>query len=72
MSEFLNPKKIKFYTETQIANIQNKKITLSNSVETEPEIVLVAVGRTPNITDKIDGITYLGDASGEFNLLTMG
>ena len=68
LERIFKSEKIKFYTETQIANIQNKKITLSNSVEIVPEIVLVAVGRTPNITDKIDGITYLGDVSGEIQL----
>lgn len=72
LERIFKSEKIKFYTETQIANIQNKKITLSNSVEIEPEIVLVAVGRTPNITNKIEGITYLGDASGEIQLAHYG
>ena len=72
LERIFKSEKIKFYTETQIANIQNKKISLSNSVEIEPEIVLVAVGRTPNITNKIEGITYLGDASGEIQLAHYG
>lgn len=72
LERIFKSEKIKFYTETQIANIQNKKISLSNSVEIEPETVLVAVGRTPNITNKIEGITYLGDASGEIQLAHYG
>ena len=61
-------KKIKFYTQTYVKEINNKKITLSNDEILEPELVLVAVGRTPNITDKIDGVTYIGDVTGEIQL----
>ena len=30
--------------------------------------MLVGVGRAPNITDKIDGVTYIGDVTGEIQL----
>lgn len=60
--------KIKFYTGVTVEKIENKKITLSNSETLEPEIVLVATGRTPNNLQKIDGIEYIGDVSGEIQL----
>ena len=60
--------KIKFYTETCVKEINNKKVTLSSGEIIEPEIVLVGVGRTPNLTEKIDGVTYIGDAVGEIQL----
>lgn len=34
----------------------------------EPELVLLAVGRKPDIDEKIEGITYLGDAYGSIQL----
>ena len=61
-------KKIKFYTKTSIEKIENKTITLSNGEILEPEKVLVAIGRTPNPTVKIDGVEYIGDVSGEIQL----
>ena len=60
--------KIKFYTQTTVTSINNRKITLSNGEELTPEIVLVAIGRTPCKEDKIEGVTYLGDVSGEIQL----
>lgn len=59
---------IKFYTETSVEKIENKKVVLSNGNIMEPEVVLVATGRTPNKTDKIDGVAYIGDAAGEIQL----
>lgn len=61
-------KGIKFYTLTNVEKITNKTITLSNGEIIEPEKVLVAVGRTPNPTNKIDGVEYIGDVSGEIQL----
>ena len=72
LERIFKSEKINFYTGTYITNIQNKKISLSNSIETEPEIVLVAIGRTPNIKEQIDGISYIGDVSGEIQLAHYG
>lgn len=60
--------KIKFYIQTTVASINNQKIILSNGEELTPEIVLVAIGRTPHKEDKIEGVSYLGDVSGEIQL----
>jgi len=68
LERIFKTEKIKFYTETCVKDINNRKIGLSNGEIIEPEIVLVAVGRTPNKTDKIDGVTYIGDVSGEIQL----
>lgn len=60
--------KIKFYLETNVEKIENKKIILSNGDILEPEKVLVCVGRTPNSVEVIDGVSYIGDVSGEIQL----
>ena len=60
--------KIKFYTQTSVEKIVGQKITLTNGEIIEPDKVLVAVGRVPNIVQKIDGVVYLGDAAGEIQL----
>jgi len=60
--------KIKFYTQTCPDKIEDKKIILSNGEIVEPEIVLVAVGRTPNPCEKINGVKYIGDIKGEIQL----
>ncbi|MBR1460256.1 FAD-dependent oxidoreductase [bacterium] len=59
---------IKFYTASTVDKIEDKKIFLSNGDVVEPEIVLVAVGRKPNETEKIEGVKYIGDAAGEIQL----
>jgi dihydrolipoamide dehydrogenase len=61
-------RKIKFYTQTSVEKIDGHKITLSNGEIIEPEKVLTAVGRTPDVKSKIDGVIYMGDASGEIQL----
>lgn len=61
-------RKIKFYTKNSVEKIENNKITLTNGEIIEPEKVLVAIGRTPNKINKIDGITYIGDVTGEIQL----
>ena len=63
---------IKFYTETSVEKIDGHKITLTNGEIVEPERVLVAVGRVPNVKEKIEGVIYLGDASGEIQLAHFG
>jgi len=68
LERIFKTEKIKFFTQTCVKEINNKKITLSNDEILQPEMVLVAVGRTPNITDKIDGVTYIGDVTGEIQL----
>lgn len=68
LERIFKTEKIKFFTETCVKEINNKKVTLSNGEIIEPGIVLVGVGRAPNITDKIDGVTYIGDVAGEIQL----
>lgn len=60
--------KIKFYTETSVEKIEDKKVVLTNGEVLEPDLVLVAIGRTPNQVNKIDGVTYIGDVAGEIQL----
>lgn len=60
--------KIQFYTETSVQNIENKIVALSNGKTIEPEVILAATGRVPNIKDKIDGVKYIGDTAGEIQL----
>ena len=50
-------KKIECHTATKIKSIADKKVTLENGQELQPEIIFVAAGRTPN-TD-IKGIETL-------------
>lgn len=60
--------KIKFYTQTSIKTIQSDNVILSNDEVLAPEVVLVAVGRTPNQVEKIEGVIYIGDVCGEIQL----
>lgn len=60
--------KIKFYTQTSVKEIADKTVILSNDEILNPEIVLVAVGRTPNECEKVDGVIYIGDVTGEIQL----
>ena len=60
--------KIKFYTQTSVEKIENKTVTLSNGETLEPEIILAAIGRTPNKVEKIEGVEYIGDVAGEIQL----
>lgn len=68
LERLFKTQKIKFYTETAVISINNKTVNLSNGETIIPDIVLVAVGRTPNTTEKVDGVKYLGDVSGEIQL----
>ena len=61
-------RKIKYYTSTSVKEVNNNKVMLSNSEVIEPEVVLVATGRIPNSSQKIDGVRYIGDVSGEILL----
>lgn len=60
--------KIQFFTETSVQSIENKTVTLSNDKIIEPEIILAATGRVPNITNRVDGVKYIGDTAGEIQL----
>lgn len=69
VERILKSKNIKYYTNTSIQKIEGKTVTLSNSEVLNPEIVLVAAGRTPNIPDKkFDEVSYIGDMAGEIQL----
>lgn len=61
-------KKIKMYLSNSVQKIEDKKVYLSSGDIIEPECVLLAVGRKPVIDEKIDGVTYLGDAYGSIQL----
>ena len=64
-------KKIKYYTETSIKTIENKKVTLSNDEIIEPDCILVAAGREivkNEGVEKLEGIKIIGDAAGEIQL----
>lgn len=56
-------RKIKFYLNDCVAEIQDKKVTLRNGTTLEPDIILSAVGRVPVETDFLG--VKLGDISGE-------
>lgn len=69
IERILKSKNIKYYTNTSIQKIEGKTVTLSNNEVLNPEIVLVAAGRTPCIPDKkFDGVSYIGDMAGEIQL----
>lgn len=46
--------RIKFYKETYVEKIEDKKVTLSNSEELNPDVIFLAAGRTPN--SNIEGL----------------
>lgn len=58
---------IKFFLNESIDKIENKIVKLKSGAEIEPDIILVAVGRTPICPDK-EGIEILGDSCGEIQL----
>ncbi|MCM1010650.1 MAG: NAD(P)/FAD-dependent oxidoreductase [Fusobacterium sp.] len=61
-------KKIKFYTGTSVDKIENGTVQLSNGEALQPEKVLMSVGRMPLVTEKLEGVEYLGDVSGGIQL----
>ncbi|MFI3300136.1 MAG: NAD(P)/FAD-dependent oxidoreductase [Candidatus Gastranaerophilales bacterium] len=61
-------KKIKVCLSDSVEKIQDKEIHLKSGTTLSAEYILLAIGRTPNITNKIDGIKYLGDCCGEIQL----
>lgn len=61
-------RKIRFFTKTTVEKIENNILKLSNGEEIFAQIVLVAGGRIPNVEEKIDGVSYIGDSAGEIQL----
>jgi len=61
-------KKIKTFLSNSVEGIKNGIVTLSGGEELQPECVLIAVGRIPDETKQIEGITYLGDVYGHIQL----
>lgn len=59
--------KIKYYLNDVIENVEDTRVKLKSGEELLPEIVLVAVGRTPLETNKIPA-DVLGDASKQIQL----
>ena len=68
LSGFFKCEKIKFYTQTSVEKIEDRTVILSNGETVEPELILAAIGRCANEHDKVDGVTYIGDVSGEIQL----
>lgn len=59
---------IKYYTGISVSDVSDKTVTLSNGEIVKPDIIFVAGGRVPNKIEKIDGVDYIGDVSGEIQL----
>lgn len=57
-------KKIKMYLSKSVETIQNRVVTLNSGETIEPEMVLLAVGRTPLKTDGL----CIGDSCGKIQL----
>lgn len=60
-------KKIKFYLNDSISEINDKIVTLNSGAVIEPDFVLSAVGRVP-VRPSIEGCELIGDACGEIQL----
>ena len=64
-------KKIRIYKSVRVEKIDREntcKIKLSNGEIIESDKVLVAVGRSINNSEKVDGVEYIGDVCGEIML----
>lgn len=61
-------KKIKFYTNTAVEKLEGNKVIFTNSESFTPEKILVAAGRVPNKCQNIEGVTYIGDVTGQIQL----
>ena len=61
-------KKIKFFKNTVVEKIEDKKVYLNNGEILTPECVLVAIGRKACEVSKIDGVTFIGDVCGAIQL----
>ena len=66
-------RKIKFLTSTSVEKVSENSlsgcdVTLSNGEVYSVDFVLMATGRKPLETEKIEGVKYIGDVSGEIQL----
>ena len=66
-------KKVKFLTSTSVEKVSENSlsgcdVTLSNGEVKNVDFVLMATGRKPLETERIDGVKYIGDISGEIQL----
>lgn len=65
-------KGIKFYTKTSVEKIEKHdnhvQVFLSDNKILDADCVLLAVGRVPNKTEKVDGVIYIGDVTGSIQL----
>ena len=71
LERIFKSQKIKVYKGTKVSNIEideSCKVYLENGEVIETEKVLAAVGRKPCDTEKIEGVSYIGDACGEIQL----
>lgn len=60
-------KKIKFYLNDCVENIDKANVTLKSGAVISPDFILSAAGREP-VRQEIENVTYLGDASKEIQL----
>ena len=58
---------IKIYTNDSIQKIYNKTVTLASGREVNPEVILIAIGRTP-MSFNTNQCQTIGDACGEIQL----
>ena len=72
LERMFKTKKIKFYTGTTVERIDGKNVLLTNGEQLNPEKILLAVGRKPVSTEKISGVTYIGDVCGSIQLAHFG
>lgn len=68
LERIFKSKKIKFYTSTSVTGITGNNVELSNGEIITPEKILVAAGREPLAVNRINGLTYIGDACGNIQL----
>ncbi len=72
VERIFNTRGIKFFTKTSVKKVEKLKdkikVFLSNNEIIESDCMLLAVGRTPNDIEKVDGVTYIGDAAGSIQL----
>ncbi len=66
-------KKVKFLTSTSVEKVSENSlsgcdVTLSNGEVKNVDFVLMATGRKPLETQRIEGVKYIGDISGEIQL----
>lgn len=65
-------KRIKFYTKISVDKLEKTQnsieVYFSNGGKNVYDCVLLAIGRTPNKEEKIEGVTYIGDVAGSIQL----